>query len=193
MSKKEYKTMNIEDRVFMIRGQKVIFDNDLADLYGVKTKVLNQSVRRNLRRFPEDFMFQLTKEECLNLRCQIGTSSLRSQIVTSSNKANLRSQNATSSRGGRRYYPFVFTEHGVAMLSSVLNSEKAIQVNIAIMRAFTRLRHILATHKELASKLAYLEQKVGKHTGEIQEIFVAIHKLMKIHDKPIKKIGFMKE
>ena len=150
-------TEHIEGRIFVIRGHKVILDSDLAELYGVPTKVLIQAVKRNIKRFPSDFMYQLTRQEVANLR---------SQIVTS------------KGRGGRRYFPYVFTEQGVAMLSSVLKSERAIQVNIAIMRAFVRLRQILSTHKELAEKLAELEAKVSKHDKEIQAIFEVIRQLM---------------
>jgi hypothetical protein len=178
MDNKEPKIMNIEDRIFIIRGQKVMLDYDLADLYQVPVKRLNEQVGRNIERFPQDFMFQLTNEEFL--RCQIGT-------------ANLRSQIATAKFSKRRFLPYAFTEYGVAMLSSVLNSRQAIQVNISIMRTFGRLRQILSTHKELANRLEHLEQKVGKHTGEIQEIFVAIHKLMNLAKKPIKKMGFIND
>jgi hypothetical protein len=122
---------SIERRIYIVRGQKVLIDNDLALLYRVPTKIFNQAVRRNMARFPADFMFQLSSDE---------TENLRSQIVT-------------SSWGGRRYLPLVFTEQGVAMLSSVLKSERAIQVNIAIMRAFVKLRELLATHKELDLRL----------------------------------------
>src|SRR5438105_4240243 len=124
----------IEHAILLIRGQKVMIDRDLAALYGVETKNLNKAVRRNLDRFPSDFMFQLTAEETKNLKFQIGTSS--------------------SGYGGRRYLPYVFTEQGVAMLSSVLRSRQAVQVNVAIMRAFVRLRETLALHKDLARKLA---------------------------------------
>ena len=130
----------IEHAIVLIRGQKVMLDRDLATLYGVETKNLNKAVRRNFDRFPSDFMFQLTAEEAQNLRFQIGTSS--------------------SGYGGRRYLPYVFTEQGVAMLSSVLRSKQAVQVNVAIMRAFVRLREALALHKELARKLNQLEKKI---------------------------------
>src|SRR5437870_5079988 len=123
----------VERSILLIRGHKVMLDSDLAALYGVETFNLNKAVRRNMDRFPEDFMFQLTKEEAERLRFQIGISK--------------------PGRGGRRYVPYVFTEQGVAMLSSVLRSKRAVHVNIAIMRAFVRLRQILATHKELARKL----------------------------------------
>jgi phage regulator Rha-like protein len=126
--------------IYFMRGQKVMLDSDLAGLYGVETSNLNKSVKRNAERFPSDFMFRLTREEWENLRFQIGISSLKPY-------------------GGRRYLPYVFTEQGVAMLSSVLNSPRAIQVNIAIMRAFVQLREILATHKDLARKLEVMEKK----------------------------------
>ena len=136
----------ITQTILLLRGHKVILDDDLAALYEVETKTLNRAVKRNRDRFPDDFMFQLTTEEFDNLRYQFGTSSLRSQIVT-------------SRWGGRRYPPYVFTEQGVAMLSSVLHSDRAIHVNIEIVRAFVRLRQLLATNVELARKLATLERK----------------------------------
>jgi len=154
-----------------------MLDVDLARLYGVPTKRLNEQVRRNIKRFPEDFMFQLTKNEYQNFKSQFLISSLRSQF-------------ATSNRGGRRYLPYAFTEQGVAMLSSVLKSERAIQVNIAIMRAFVKLREILSTHKELAHKLNELERKIEKHDAEIQAIFEAIRQLMKPPKSHPRKIGF---
>jgi len=166
-------TEMIERKIYLIRGHKVMIDSDLAELYGVKTKVLIQGVKRNAQRFPQDFMFQLNNQEVI---------SLRSQIVTSK-----------SGRGGRRYVPYVFTEQGVAMLSSVLNSERAIQVNIAIMRAFVKLREILSTHKELAHKLTELERKIERHDEEIKVIFDAIRQLMKPPEAKTKKIGFRRE
>jgi hypothetical protein len=169
----------IENRIYMIRGHKVMLDKDLATLYGVPTKRLNEQVKRNIARFPEDFMFQLTKDEVTMF------SSLRSQNATLDNKRN-------SGRGKyRKYMPYVFTEQGVAMLSSILNSGRAIQVNIAIMRAFVRLREILSTHKELAAKLKELEQKAEKHDIDIQAIFEAIRQLMSPPPEPPKRrIGF---
>ena len=168
----------IEGKIFMIRGHKMMLDKDLAELYGVPTKRLNEQVKRNIKRFPWDFMFQLTKKE--SLMFQIEASSLRSQF-------------ATSKRGGRRYLPYVFTEQGVAMLSSVLNSKRAIQVNIAIMRVFVKLREILSAHKELAHKLSQLERKIEKHDAEIQGIFEAIRQLMKPSGKSKHRIGFYKD
>ena len=131
------KELIIEKMIYVIRDQKVMLDSDLAELYEVDTKVLNQAVKRNITRFPEDFMFQLTTAEC---------DSLRSQIVTSK-----------MGRGGRRYMPYVFTENGVAMLSSVLSSEKAIQINVSIMRIFTRLRSFLMLEKDLSDRVTKLE------------------------------------
>jgi hypothetical protein len=159
----------IERKIFMIRGHRMMLDRDLAELYGVETKVLIQAVKRNMERFPEDFMFQLIEDEF----------------------DNLRSQFVTSSWGGTRYLPYVFTEQGVAMLSSVLNSAVAIQVNIAIMRAFIKLRQILSINKELACKLAELEHKIEKHDVDIQAIFEAIRRLMVPPPiKPKPQIGF---
>lgn len=158
----------IERSILIIRGKKVMLDADLARLYGVSTKRLNEQVRRNMRRFPRDFMFQLTKDE-LDF---------------------LRSQFATLGKGrGRhtKYLPCVFTEHGVAMLSSVLHSDRAIQVNIDIMRAFARLRELLATHKDLARKLEDLEQK---YDTQFKVVFEAIRELMKTPEKPKRQIGF---
>jgi len=160
----------IEQRIFVIRRQKVMLDSHLALLYGVPTKRLNEQVRRNISRFPDDFMFQLTEDEY----------------------ELLRSQNATSKSGsgGRRYLPFAFTEQGVAMLSTVLNSERAIQVNIVIMRAFVKLREILSTHRDLAQKLEELERKYETHDRQIKSIFEAIRQLMLPPEKPKRQIGF---
>jgi len=163
----------IEHKILMIRGHKAMLGSDLAILYGVTTFNLNKAVKRNLSRFPEDFMFQLNAEEFKSLRFQFGISK--------------------KGRGGRRYLPYAFTEQGVAMLSSVLRSERAIQVNIAIMRAFVKLRRILSTHKELARKLNQLERKIEKHDVEIKAIFDAIRELMTPPKKPRKRIGFYKE
>ena len=146
----------IERKIYLIRGHKVMLSMDLARLYGVPTMRLNEQVKRNIKRFPDDFMFQLNKEEY--------------EILIS--------QFAISSWGGRRHRPYAFTEQGVAMLSSVLNSERAIQVNIAIMRAFVRLKAVLSTHKELAHKLKELENKIEKHDADIKSIFDAIRQLM---------------
>ena len=157
----------IEKSIYMIRGQKVMLDRDLAEPYGVETRALNQAVRRNVDRFPKDFMIVLTREEIRNI----------SQIVISSGIKHARNVH-------------VFTEQGVAMLSSVLRSKRAIHVNIAIMRVFVRLRETLTTHKELARKLSELENHLNDHDQQIQAIFEAIRQLMTQTEKPKKKIGF---
>lgn len=159
----------VENKIYLIRGHKVMLDRDLAKLYKVPSKRLNEQVKRNIKRFPGDFMFQLTRYEA---------QSLRSQIATLNN--SLQETETTGSMRGRhtKYLPRVFTEQGVAMLSSVLNSERAIQVNIVIMRAFVKLRQILSAHKELAHKLNELERKIEKHDKEISSIFEAIRQLM---------------
>jgi phage regulator Rha-like protein len=165
------KTISVEivaTKIFEIRGKKVMLDADLAGLYGVETKQLVRQVKRNIERFPEDFMYQLTVEEVINLRCQFGTSRW----------------------GGRRYLPFVFTQEGVAMLSSVLNSKRAIQVNIQIMRAFVKLKELLLTHKDLAIKLEALEKKYVEYDEKIQKIFEAIRQLVAPPEETKRKIGF---
>jgi len=159
----------ITNKIYFIRNIKVMLDQDLAGLYGVETKVLKQAVRRNIKRFPDDFMFELTKEE----------------------KQSLRSQNVTLKRGQHsKYLPFAFTEQGVAMLSSVLNSDRAIDVNIAIMRAFVQLRRLMASHDELANKLAELERHLRGHDDQIQAIFEAIQQLIAPTATKKKEIGF---
>ena len=156
----------IAGRIVMLRGERVLLDADLAELYGVETKTLNRAVKRHSDRFPQDFMFQLTGEEAGNLRYQIGTSSW----------------------GGRRYLPQAFTEQGVAMLSSVLLSKRAVMVNVEIMRAFVRLRRILATHADLARKLAALEKR---YDAQFRAVFDAIRELMAPPEPPRKRpIGF---
>jgi phage regulator Rha-like protein len=159
----------IERSILLIRGHKVILDADLAALYGVETKELIRAVKRNLPRFPDDFMFQLNEEEFENLRFHFGTS---------------------SQWGGRRYAPYAFTEQGVAMLSSVLHSRRAIQVNIEIMRAFVRLRRILASHANLARKLDSLEKK---YNTQFKVVFDAIRELMKPPETKKRPIGFLVE
>jgi len=160
----------IERKIFMIRGHKVILDRDLAELYGVLTKRLNEQVKRNIRRFPEDFMFQLTDSE-------------KEEVVANCDHLKVLKFSPQ--------LPYAFTEQGVAMLSSVLNSERAIQVNIAIMRAFVKLKQILSMNKELAYKLTKLEHKIEKHDGDIQAIFEAIRRLMAPPPaKPKPQIGF---
>ena len=174
-------------------------DKDLAELYGVETRILNQAVKRNIERFPADFMFQLNKQETDIWKLQIemsNTNNLRYQIGTSSSKSQsaiLKSQIVTSSWGGRRYSPMVFTEEGVAMLSSVLNSKRAIQTNIQIMRTFTKLREMLVTNKELREKIEKLERKNEKNDYNFKIIFQAIQSLLKEEKKPKNPIGFRKK
>lgn len=156
----------IEKAIFYVRGRKVMLDADLAELYGVETKYLVRAVKRNHERFPGDFMFQLSKEEYENLRCQFGTS---------------------SGWGGRRYYPYVFTEQGVAMLSSVLASKRAIQVNIEIMRSFMKLRRMAAAHKELRKKIDRLEMR---YDVKFRVVFNAIRQLITQSGEERRVIGF---
>ncbi len=158
----------IEQTILMIRGHKIILDRDLAAMYGVTTRDLNKAVSRNLERFPEDFMLQLTRSEFNNLKFQFGTSSW----------------------GGTRKLPRAFTEQGIAMLSGVLRSKRAIHVNIAIMRAFVKLREFAVGHKELAAKLEQLERKVGGHDTQIRSLFEAIHRLMEPSATKLRRIGF---
>jgi hypothetical protein len=158
---------NISRRILTIRGYRVMLDADLATLYDVPTKAFNQAIQRNMDRFPKDFMFQLTDEEFAGLR---------SQFVTSK-----------KGRGGRRYLPYVFTEQGVAMLSGVLNSDRAVQVNIAIMRAFVRMREAMASHRELAHRLNALEKTYDRR---FRAVFDAIRALMEPPKTPRRRIGF---
>jgi hypothetical protein len=184
-------------KIFLIRGKKVMMDKDLALLYGVETKSLNRAVRRNIERFPIDFMFQLNKKEAEiwksqieipNLKYQIGTSSSKYQIGTL--EKNLVSQSVIPSWGGTRKPSMVFTEEGVAMLSSVLNSKRAIQTNIQIIRTFTKLREMLATNKELREKIEKLERKNEKNDYNFKIIFQAIQSLLKEEKKSKNKIRF---
>lgn len=160
----------IQRSILLIRGEKVMLDADLAALYGVTTGNLNKAVKRNLARFPSDFMFRLNQKEAKNLKFQIGRS---------------------NGHGGSRHCPFAFTEQGVAMLSSVLHSPRAVQVNIAIMRAFVQLRRVLASHTELARKLADLERRIESHDASIRALFEAIRQLMAPPPPPSRpEIGF---
>ncbi|HMF74982.1 MAG TPA: ORF6N domain-containing protein [Bryobacteraceae bacterium] len=163
----------IESRILLIRGQKVLLDTDLSQLYDVAIKALNQAVKRNRQRFPEDFMFQLTFEEGRSFE-------------------SLRSQNVTLNRGRhRKYAPYAFTEQGIAMLSSVLSSERAILVNIAIIRTFVRLRQILATHEEISRRLEELSWRQDEQAGQIHTVFETIQHLIEAPSEgPKKRIGF---
>jgi hypothetical protein len=161
----------VERRIVFLRGERVILDAELAALYGVETKVLNQAIKRNIERFPEDFAFRLTKEEVRGLWPQIETldsgPNLKSQIVTSS-----------LAWGGRRKLPYAFTEHGAIMAASVLNSERAVKASIHVVRAFVALRHVLASHKELAKQLEALESRLDGHDRDLAAIVAAIRQLM---------------
>ena len=157
-------------KIYLIRNHKVMLDIDLAELYQVETGRLNEQVKRNVDRFPEDFMFQLTNEEWESLRSQFAISK--------------------KGKGGRRYAPFAFTEHGVLMLSSVLNSERAIQVNIQIMRIYTKLRGMLLTHKDILLKLEKLETKASKHDENFKIVFDYLKELLNPPAAPMRKIGF---
>lgn len=168
----------IMNKIYIIRGQKVMIDRDLAQLYGVETKQLKRQVRRNIDRFPEDFMFEMTKNEFEEWRSQIGTSN-------------------SSDKMGLRYAPYVFTESGVAMLSSVLNSQTAIEVNIRIIRVFSKMREMLSTHKDILLKLEQLEKNMVKQEGsmkkyedDIRMIFEVLKELLSPPQKPRQKIGF---
>jgi hypothetical protein len=177
----------IAQSIYLLRGQKVMFDFDLAALYGVETRVLNQAVKRNAARFPDDFMFRLSAAEVRCLRSQAVI--LDRQDVDKQKLTHTSSPTVMSSRGVR-YRPYAFTEQGVAMLSSVLNSERAVKVNIAIMRAFVKLRRTLETNRELARKFSELEKRVGKHDEEIGAILEAIRQLMAPPETPRREIGF---
>lgn len=182
MGEKEISIEVVATKILIFRGKRVMLDRDLAELYGVAVKRFNEQVKRNILRFPEDFMFQLTKEETL---------SLRSQNATLNDHVGMKGVRESKRGKHLKYFPYVFTEQGVAMLSSVLNSEKAIQVNIAIMRAFVKISQILLTHKELAENLEEMERKYQLHEKDIQVIFEAIKKLLEpppVPEKP--KIGF---
>lgn len=166
-----YNIGTVARHIYDIRGQKVMLDADLATLYGVETKNLIRGVKRNITRFPADFMFQLDKDEWANLRCQIGTSS--------------------SKHGGRRYAPFVFTEHGAIMLSSILNSPQATEVSVLVVRAFVWLRETIPGYKELVDKVAELETKIDSHDSDITMIIEAVKRLvLPQNDSEKRRIGF---
>lgn len=160
----------IERKIYVIRGERVMLDSDLAEIYDVTTKRFNEQVKRNLNRFPEDFMFQLTKEEYESLRSQIATSK--------------------TGRGGRRYLPYVFTEHGAIMAANILNSERAVEASVQVVRAFVKLRQMLASNAELAKKVEALEKK---YDAQFKVVFDAIRKLMLPPDAPKRNIGFIEK
>lgn len=162
---------SIQKRIYEIRGERVMLDSDLATLYEIATKSLNLAVKRNIKRFPGDFMFQLTSEEFEQLRFQIETSEKSTN--------SLRLQNDTSKgRGGRRYLPFVFTEQGVAMLSGILNSDRAISMNIAIMRAFVEVRRVLVRENDLKGQLKLIKEHLGDHDAQLNQIYDAMENLL---------------
>ena len=178
----------IEQRIFLIRGKKVMLDSDLAELYGVSTKRLNEALKRNSEKFPPDFMFQLTRPESELLRSQFETSNLRSQIATSS----LKSQDVISRKGhgGRRYSPNVFTEHGALSLSFILKSKAATDMSIYIIRAFIKLRELSANHKHLADKIAAIDKIQKEHGKTIEDILIVVDKLLKTQEELPSAIGF---
>jgi hypothetical protein len=163
--------VSVDSRILVVRQQKVILDTDLAELYGVPVKRLNEQVKRNRERFPSDFMFRLTDEE----------------------QESLRSQNATSKsgRGGRRYAPYAFTEHGAIMAATVLNSEQAVEMSVFVVRAFVRLREMLASNEKLAAKIDELEQRLDTHDASIQDLIEAIRQMMLPEPATGRKIGFV--
>ena len=163
----------VMNRIYLVRGQKVMLDNDLADLYDIETKRLKEAVRRNINRFPDDFMFELTPTEFESLRSQIATSKI--------------------GRGGARYLPMAFTEQGVAMLSSVLNSETAIRVNIQIIRIFTRMREMIMTHKDILLQLEKIERKLAGHDEDIILIFGYLKQLLNPPSPDRQRIGFKRK
>ncbi len=160
----------VESRILLLRHQRVILDVDIAELYGVPVKVLNQQIKRNQKRFPLDFVFQLSAKEY---------TALRSQFVTSK-----------ETRGGRRYLPYAFTEHGAIMAATVLNSERAVEMSVFVVRAFVRLREMLANNRKLAGKIDELENRLDTHDSTIQDLIEAIKELMRPEDPPRKRIGF---
>jgi hypothetical protein len=160
----------IINKIYLIRGQKVMIDRDLAELYGVETKRLKEAVRRNIKRFPDDFMFVMTDEEFQNWRTQFATS--KSDMI------------------GLRYSPFCFTEQGVTMLSCILNSQRAIDTNIRIMRVFTKMREMLMTHKDILIKMEQFEKQVAKNSEDIQLIFKALKQFLNLPHLPRRQIGF---
>ncbi len=160
----------VESRILLLRHQRVILDADIAELYGVPVKVLNQQIKRNQKRFPPDFVFQLSAKEY---------EALRSQVVTSKER-----------RGGRRYLPYAFTEHGAIMAATVLNSERAVEMSVFVVRAFVRLREMLANNRKLAGKIDELENRLDTHDSTIQDLIEAIKELMTPEDPPRKRIGF---
>jgi phage regulator Rha-like protein len=170
MSRNTALTLPVESRILHLRNHKVILDTDLAELYGVSVKRLNQQVKRNKERFPADFVFQLSAKEHESLRLQIATSN--------------------QGRGGRRFAPYAFTEHGAIMAATVLNSQRAVEMSVFVVRAFVRLRETMAANRKIAGKLEELESRLEKHDTAIQDIIAAIKELMTPEEPPQRKIGF---
>ena len=185
MSKEIIPVSRVAQAIRVLRGERVLLDFDLAALYGVETRALNQAVKRNPDRFPSDFMFQLSIEEAETIP-QAAKSSVAGHVVSDSSQIVMSS----GKYRGKRYLPYAFTEEGIAMLSSVLNSQRAVKVNIAIMRAFVKLRQMLDANRELAQKFSELETRVGKHDEEIVGILEAIRQLMAPVEQPRREIGF---
>ena len=185
MSKEIIPVSRVAQAIRVLREERVLLDFDLAALYGVETRALNQAVKRNPDRFPSDFMFQLSIEEAETIS-QRATSSVAGHVVSDSSRIVMSS----GKYRGKRYRPYAFTEEGIAMLSSVLNSQRAVRVNIAIMRAFVKLRQMLDANRELAQKFSELETRVGKHDEQIVGILEAIRQLMAPLEQPRREIGF---
>ena len=188
---------SIESKIYTIRDERVMLDFDLASLYEVETKALNQAVKRNIMRFPDDFMFQLTSKEWENIRSQIvtGYEEINSSQIVMTNNPNLKSQIVTSSWGGTRKMPYAFTEQGIAMLSGVLKSEKAINMNIAIMRAFVDIRRILLKQSNINEHLIEIKERIGEHDVQLNELYDAMdnlldEKIAQLKWKDRNRIGF---
>jgi len=162
---------SIQNRIYEIRGERVLIDRDLAALYETETKALNLAVKRNIKRFPEDFMFQLTEEEWNSIRLQIET-------LEKGNSLRLQTETSKPGRGGTRYLPYAFTEQGVAMLSGILNSDKAINMNIAIMRAFVEVRRIIYQQNDLKLQLQAIKDRIGEHDAQLNQIYDAMENLL---------------
>lgn len=162
---------SIQNRIYEIRGERVMLASDLASLYEIETKSLNLAVKRNIKRFPKDFMFQLTNEEWEDIRFQIET-------IETGDSLRLQNETSKKGRGGTRYLPYVFTEQGVAMLSGILNSDKAIAMNIAIMRAFVEIRRVLIQENDLREQLKQIKERIGEHDVQLNQLYDAMENLL---------------
>jgi hypothetical protein len=185
IARRSSKTISIDSVIHSLRGEKVILDADLARIYGVTTKRLNEQVKRNVRRFPADFAFRLSKTEL----------QLLTEHIAKSDITGNRSQIATGSQKHRdpRFLPYAFTEHGALMAANILNSTQAVEMSVLVVRAFVRMRHIMTAHKELTRQLSELERKIGAHDEQIQVILEAIRRLMAPPEPKKRKIGFLVE